>query len=109
MPLTLEIPVYKTHLEMRSGESLLLHLIGNEGVADSADKTLSHLAGVGDNVPAGQLRRFTTALDDLRRLGELDLRINPSHAKLRITFARESSKCSCRPVESLADLPGRLL
>ncbi len=95
---------------MRSGRLLLLHLIGNEGmVVDSADKTLSHLVGVGDNVPAGPLRRFTTALDDLRRLGELDLRINPPRAKLRGAFARESRKCTCRRVESLADLSGRLL
>jgi len=76
---------------------------------DSANKTLSHLPGVGDNVPAGQLQRFTIALDDRCRLGELDLRIDPPHAKSYSLLARESRKCSCSPVKSLADLSSRLL
>ena len=73
---------YKTHLELRKGPSLGLHLLGNEGVAvDAKDRVLSHENRAGDNVPPSRLGRFAAALDDLRRLGELDLRINHLRAE----------------------------
>ena len=72
---------YKTHLEAQKSPSLNLHLLGNEGVAvDATDKALSHENRAADNVPVAELARFAAALDDLRRLGELDLQLNhPRH------------------------------
>ncbi|HUT37491.1 MAG TPA: glycosyl hydrolase family 28-related protein [Planctomycetota bacterium] len=68
---------YKTHLEAQKTPSLSLHLLGNEGVAvDAKDKVLSHENRAADNVLPADLARFAVALDDLRRLGELDLQLN---------------------------------
>lgn len=68
---------YKTHLEVHKSPSLALHLLGNEGVdVAGKDKVLTHEARAMDNLPAESLARLAAALDDLRRLGELDLRLN---------------------------------
>ncbi|MHC5057917.1 MAG: hypothetical protein ACYTKD_24895 [Planctomycetota bacterium] len=68
---------YKTHLEPEVSQSLELHLIGNEGVAvDAKDRTLSHENRAEDNMAPGDLARLVPALDELRRLGELDLELN---------------------------------
>ena len=73
---------YKTHLDAQKSASLALHLLGNEGVAvDAKDKALSHENRAADNLPASQWGRLSAALDDLRRLGELDLRINHPRPK----------------------------
>ena len=73
---------YSTHLEAPKSDSLSLHLLGNEGVAvKDKDKVLTHENRAQDNMPAAELKRLTPALDDLRRLGELDLRINHPGAK----------------------------
>jgi len=73
---------YKTHLEVQKGASLRLGLLGNEGVAvEGKDRVLSHENRAADNLPAAELGRLAGALDDLRRLGELDLRINHPQAK----------------------------
>ena len=68
---------YKTHLEVSKGPGLKLHMAGNEGVAvDAADKVLSHENRADDNMSEADLIRLAPALDDLRRLGALDLKIN---------------------------------
>ena len=68
---------YKTHLEAQRSPLLRLHLVGNEGVAVEGKATvLSHEARAEDNVSAEGLARLAAALDDLRRLGALDLRLN---------------------------------
>jgi len=68
---------YKTHLEAQKSPSLRLHLVGNEGVAvEGKDTVLSHESRAVDTLPPDRLSRLAPALDDLRRLGELDLRIN---------------------------------
>ncbi|MBM4030439.1 MAG: hypothetical protein FJ291_01480 [Planctomycetes bacterium] len=68
---------YRTHLEVQKAPSLTLHLLGNEGVDVSAkDKVLSHENRAADNVGSADLSRFAPALDDLRRLGELDLQLS---------------------------------
>jgi hypothetical protein len=68
---------YKTHLEAATDPALRLHLLANEGVAiDAANRTLTHEDRAEDNLPADQYDRLAPALDDLRRLGEADLRIN---------------------------------
>ena len=70
---------YKTHLETSKGPGLKLHLAGNEGVAvNAADKVLSHENRADDNMSPAELIRLAPALDDLRRLGALDLKINHS-------------------------------
>ena len=74
---------YKTHLEAAKAPTLRLHLLGNEGVAiDPRDKALTHQARAEDNLPRDRYDRLAAALDDLRRLGDADLRINhPSRRK----------------------------
>ena len=73
---------YKTHLEVSKGPGLKLHMAGNEGVAvDAVDKVLSHEGRAADNMSPADLIRLSPALNDLRRLGALDLRINHSQAK----------------------------
>jgi hypothetical protein len=68
---------YKTHLDPEVSPSLALHLIGNEGVAiDAKDRALSHENRAEDNMAAEDLARLVPALDELRRLGELDLELN---------------------------------
>ena len=68
---------YKTHLEAAKSPAMRLHLLGNEGVdVEGKDKVLTHESRGNDNLPPERLGRLIPALDDLRRLGELDLRIN---------------------------------
>jgi hypothetical protein len=68
---------YKTHLEVQKGSSMNLYLLGNEGVAVTGKgKDLSDENRARDSLPADKLGRLVPALDDLRRLGELDLQIN---------------------------------
>ena len=68
---------YKTHLEARKSPSLHLHLLGNDGVAvEGKDRVLSHENRAADNMSPDEAARLATALDDLRRLGALDLRLN---------------------------------
>ena len=73
---------YKTHLEVGKSPSLRLHLVGNEGVdVEGKDTVLSHESRAMDNLSADQMARLVPALDDLRRLGELDLRLNHPQAR----------------------------
>jgi hypothetical protein len=73
---------YQTHLEVESKGALRVHRIANHGVAiDDENKTLSHENRAEDNLPAGELHRLVPALDDLRRLGEVDLRLNHPDAR----------------------------
>ena len=68
---------YKTHLDAHKSPALSLHLLGNEGVAvDAKDNVLTHENRAHDNLSADALKRLAPALDDLRRLGDLDLRLN---------------------------------
>jgi len=68
---------YKTHLDVSKQPAMRLHLVGNEGVAvEGKDKVLSHEDRAADNLSGDGLRRLSAALDDLRRLGALDLKIN---------------------------------
>jgi hypothetical protein len=68
---------YKTHLEVVKEAGLRLHLVANSGVKiDGKDTVLTHENRAVDNLPADQLDRLIPALDDLRRAGALDLRIN---------------------------------
>jgi hypothetical protein len=73
---------YQTHLEVEPKGRLRVHRIANHGVAiDDKDKTLSQENRAEDSLPAGKLHRLVPALDDLRRLGEVDLRLNHSGAR----------------------------
>lgn len=68
---------YKTHLEAARAPSLRLHLLGNEAVAiGEKDKVLTHEGRAEDNLPRDRYDRLAPALDDLRRLGQVDLDIN---------------------------------
>jgi len=72
---------YQTHLEVEPKGTLRLHRIANHGVAmDDKDKTLSHENRAEDSLPADEFHRLVPALDDLRRLGEVDLTLNHSDA-----------------------------
>ena len=67
---------YKTHLEVAKGPAMRLHLVGNEGVAvEGRDTVLSHENRAADNMAPKDMVRLAAALDDLRRLGALDLKI----------------------------------
>lgn len=73
---------YRTTLDVRQGPGAHLYFVGNEGVAvGPKDEVLPHENRADDNVGPAQLERLAAALDDLRRLGELDLRINHGRAK----------------------------
>jgi len=68
---------YKTHLEVSKAPAMALHMVANEGVAvDAADNVLTHENRAADTMAPKDLRLLTPALDDLRRLGTLDLQIN---------------------------------
>ena len=68
---------YKTHLEAQRSPAFRLYRVGNSGVDVGAkDQVLSHENRALDNLSADQLGRLAPALDDLRRLGALDLQIN---------------------------------
>ena len=72
---------YQTHLEVESKGVLRVNRIANHGVAiNDKDKTLSHENRAEDNLPVSELHRLVPALNDLRRLGELDLNLNHSDA-----------------------------
>jgi hypothetical protein len=73
---------YKTHLEVSKGPAMSVHLAGNEGIAvEGKDRILSHENRAKDNLSGEGLRRLSAALDDLRRLGALDLEINHPRPK----------------------------
>ena len=73
---------YKTHLDAKIGPSCRLHLVGNEGVAvEAKDTVLPHQGRADDNLPPAELGRLVPPLDDLRRLGDLDLRLNHPQGK----------------------------
>jgi hypothetical protein len=68
---------YRTHLEVQKESSMNLHLLGNEGVGVTGKgKELTDENRARDNLPTEKLGRLAPALDELRRLGELDLEIN---------------------------------
>jgi len=60
---------YRTYLDITKGNSLQIHLLGNETVARQ-DKL------VADNMEGEEFGALSLALDDLRRLGEIDLKLN---------------------------------
>ena len=68
---------YRTTLEVKKTPSARLFLVGNEGVAvGPKDEVLPYEHRATDTQAADQLRRLAPALDDLRALGALDLRLN---------------------------------
>jgi len=68
---------YKTHLEVSKEQGMTLHMVANEGVAvDAADNVLTHENRAKDTMTAKDLGRLAPALDDLRRLGALDIQLN---------------------------------
>ncbi len=67
---------YRTSLEVEKAAATV-GFVGNEGVAvGPKDEVLSYEHRASDTMTSEQLRRLAEALDDLRRLGELDLRLN---------------------------------
>ena len=66
---------YKTHLKVTQMPALNLLLLGNAG--------LMMKTPVDDNVPTKKLAALAAGLDHLRRLGELDLKINHPQVKRR--------------------------
>jgi hypothetical protein len=67
---------YKTHLEVDKDPALTLFLLGNDGVnVVGKDTVLNHENLAHDNLPVDQFWRLAPALDDLRHLGDLDLRL----------------------------------
>ena len=68
---------YKTTLDVQKSPAARVFLLANQGVALSPDDQLTFADEiVDDDLPASDLERIAVALDDLRRLGELDLKIN---------------------------------
>jgi hypothetical protein len=68
---------YQTHLEVEKNPSFHVHLLANAGVAiEGKNKVLDHENRAEDNLPEGEFGRLSPALDDLRRLGALDLQLN---------------------------------
>jgi hypothetical protein len=68
---------YKTTLDVQKSPAARVFLLANQGVALSPDDQLTSAdETVDDNLSASDLERIAMALDDLRRLGELDLKIN---------------------------------
>ncbi len=66
---------YQTKLDVR-GNPLRLRLVGNQGVGDvTADGQAEYLPSADLEAPAA-LQNLSQAFDDLRRLGEVDLRLN---------------------------------
>ncbi|MGB2824366.1 MAG: glycosyl hydrolase family 28-related protein, partial [Phycisphaerae bacterium] len=68
---------YRTRLAVTRDKTLKLRLLANEGVANvsPADSSVSYLETT-DVEPQEALKALPRALDDLRRLGEVDLRLN---------------------------------
>jgi len=68
---------YKTHLEVKKKPSLELYFVGNHGLQMNAKKKdLDAIGFAKDNLAPGALAPLARALDDYRRLGETDLRLN---------------------------------
>lgn len=64
---------YKTKLKVQKDDSSRLQMIGNTAVGGELLSTLAK-----DELSSGVLQSLAAALDDLRLLGELDLRLNHS-------------------------------
>ncbi|MHC4505686.1 MAG: glycosyl hydrolase family 28-related protein, partial [Planctomycetota bacterium] len=74
---------YKTHLEVTKDPALTLYLLGNSGVDMTAKrKDLTPEGRAEDNMARDELAPLAMALDDLRRLGEFDLRL--THPRVRL-------------------------
>jgi hypothetical protein len=70
---------YRTVLDPELGPAATLYLLGNRGINVGAkDQELSYENRAADNVPEEKLVRFAEALDALRQLGEVDLKLNHS-------------------------------
>jgi len=67
---------YRTHLAVAGQEPLTIRLLGNEAVAEVTPNEPVRYRRAADAAPAEALRALPRALDDLRRLGELDLRLD---------------------------------
>lgn len=65
---------YETRLSVQKDDAARIQFLGCNGVGEKA-------AQIEDTLPSGALASFSAALDDLRRLGEVDLRLN--HSALR--------------------------
>jgi hypothetical protein len=77
---------YRTHLEVEPKGRLRVHCIANHGVAiDDKNQALSHENRAEDSLPASELHRLVPALDDLRRLGEVDLTLNHATSHIQLT------------------------
>ena len=68
---------YRTRLDVRKGTSARVYLVGNESVGVIEEDTAEPAAWEAEDVTEDDtLAQLTRALDDLRRLGEVDLRLN---------------------------------
>jgi len=68
---------YRTRLEVTKAESARVFLVGNEGVGVIEGDTIAPADyQAEDNLTPEALTEVSEALDDLRRLGEVDLRLN---------------------------------
>ena len=64
---------YRTRPELKVGPNARIFFLGNDGARLSAAETKE---GADDSLPKDALASVAQALDDLRRLGETDLRLN---------------------------------
>jgi hypothetical protein len=73
---------YRTRPAIESGDALHVWLLGNEAVGEiEGDAIAKGAFDAADTLPQEQWPAVSAALDDLRRLGEADLRLNHGEGK----------------------------
>ena len=65
---------YDARLSVQKDDAAHIQLVGCNAVGDKAAK-------IEDTLPPDALAPFSAALDDLRRLGEMDLKLNHPEAR----------------------------
>jgi len=65
---------YDAKLSVQKHDAAHIQLVGCNAVGDKAAK-------IEETIPPDGLAPFSTALDDLRRLGEMDLKLNHPEAR----------------------------
>jgi hypothetical protein len=65
---------YDARLSVQKDDAAHIQFVGCNGVGDKAAK-------IEDTLPPDALAPFSAALDDLRRLGEMDLKLNHPEAR----------------------------
>ena len=65
---------YDARLSVQKDDAAHIQLVGCSGVGDKAAK-------IEDTLSPDALAPFSSALDDLRRLGEMDLKLNHPEAR----------------------------